>query len=41
LLLKSDPVVKTIAAEIDFFHGGDQVWRITFTIMVLVSFFSR
>jgi hypothetical protein len=25
LLLKSDPVVKTIAAEIDFFHGGDQV----------------
>lgn len=26
LLLKSDPLVQTVAVEIDLFHGGDQVF---------------
>lgn len=25
LLLKTDPLVRTVAVEIDLFHGGDQV----------------
>lgn len=26
LLIKTDPIVKTIAIELELFHGGDQVF---------------
>ena len=38
LLLRTDPIVKTIAVEIELFHGGDQVNNIMLYLLRMKKF---
>lgn len=37
LMIKTDPVVRTIAAELELFHGGDQVLLALFQNLKLTT----